>query len=124
MLDRGYREVDKSANPDLIILPAVFQTDNLFYYYDWWYWSWYYPGWIPGWGWYYPGYYPPTVVNIRTGSLMLQMTDPNNLSATEKIPVIWSGVINGLLEGNVDQVGSRIAKTIDQAFDQSPYIAK
>ncbi|SFT38945.1 protein of unknown function [Algoriphagus locisalis] len=124
MRNAGYTEVDKSANPDLIILPTVIQTDQLYFYYDWWYWSWFYPGWGPGWGWYYPGYYPPQVSSVRTGTVLLQMTDPTDISEDDKIPVIWTGVINGLLEGNTNSINERISTTIDQAFTQSPYLAK
>jgi hypothetical protein len=120
----GYTEVTSTADPDLIILPAVFQTDQLYFYYDWWYWSWFYPGWGAGWGWYYPGYYPPQVTRIRTGSVIMQMTDPKNQNASDQISVVWIGVINGLLEGNVDTITSRISTTINQAFEQSPYLAK
>ncbi len=122
MANLGYTEVETEENPDLIILPAVFQTDELYFYYDWWYWNWFYPGWGPGWGWYYPGYYPPQVSRIRTGTVIMQMTDPKNQSASDKIPVVWTGVINGLLEGNEATTTSRIRTTINQAFDQSPYL--
>lgn len=44
MRNYGYVEVDESASPDLIILPSALQTDQVFFYYDWWYWNWYYPG--------------------------------------------------------------------------------
>ncbi|MHA7129333.1 DUF4136 domain-containing protein [Algoriphagus namhaensis] len=124
MRNYGYTEVDESANPDLIILPSAMQTDQLYFYYDWWYWNWYYPGWGPGWGWYYPGYFPPQVSRIRTGSVFIQMTDPSNQSATDKIPVVWTSVVNGLFEGNINSISSRITQTIDQAFEQSPYLAK
>ncbi|PZX51930.1 DUF4136 domain-containing protein [Algoriphagus chordae] len=124
MRNAGYTEVDKSANPDLIILPTVFQTDEIFFYYDWWYWNWYYPGWGPGWGWYYPGYYPPQVTTVRTGTLLMQMTDPGSISESDLIPVSWTAVVNGLLEGDVNSVNDRINSTIDQAFEQSPYLAK
>lgn len=120
----GYTEVDKSANPDLIILASAIQTDQLFYYYDWWYWNWWYPGWGSGWGWYYPGYYPPQVTRVRTGTVFLQMTQPTGISASDKIPVVWTGIVNGLLEGSKDQVATRITNTINQAFTQSPYLAK
>lgn len=120
----GYTEVDKSANPDLIVLPSAMQTDQLYFYYDWWYWNWWYPGWGTGWGWYYPGYYPPQVSRIRTGTVFLQMTQPEGINAADQIPVIWTGVMNGLLEGSKDQVATRINNSINQAFTQSPYLAK
>jgi hypothetical protein len=54
----------------------------------------------------------------------MQMTDPENPSGSDKIPVVWTGVINGLFEGSEGTITSRIGTTINQAFDQSPYLAK
>ncbi|MBN3583090.1 DUF4136 domain-containing protein [Algoriphagus aestuarii] len=120
----GYTEVSKDSNPDLIILPSVTQTDQLFFYYDWWYWNWFYPGWGPGWGWWYPGYYPPQVSRVRTGTLMMQMTTLENQGDVDKIPVVWTGVVNGLLEGSATSISNRVNESINQAFDQSPYLVK
>jgi hypothetical protein len=58
MVNRGWTEVDKDDTPDVIVLPSVSKTTNIYYYYDWYYWRWWYPGWYEGWGWYYPSYYP------------------------------------------------------------------
>lgn len=120
----GFSEVSENSNPDLIILPSVSQTDQLFFYYDWWYWNWFYPGWGPGWGWWYPGYYPPQVNRVRTGTLMMQMTTLETQGDADKIPVVWTGVVNGLLEGSANSINSRVNESINQAFEQSPYLAK
>lgn len=118
----GYREVDESAAPDLVLLPAMLQTTQVYYYYDWWYWSWYYPG--GGAGWYYPGYYPPTVTSVRSGSLFVQMTSPKEVDGNNNIAVQWMAIVNGLLEGEVSNAASRIDRTLNQAFSQSPYLQK
>jgi hypothetical protein len=115
----GWAMVDKNANPDVIILPSSMQSTTIIYYYDWWYWGWYYP--YDPWGWYYP-YYPYYGGSYTTGSLFIQMTHPDGLTAAGNIPVIWSGVLNGLLEGSTDNIASRIAAGIDQAFTQSPFL--
>ncbi|WP_158587736.1 DUF4136 domain-containing protein [Algoriphagus lacus] len=120
----GYTEVDESAGPDLILLPSALQTTEVYYYYDWWYWSWYYPGYGTGWGWYYPGYYPPTVTAVKTGSIFVQMTSPKDISSSNQIPVTWIAIVNGLLEGEESQAANRIDRTLDQAFSQSPYLQK
>ena len=123
MLSYGWSEVDESASPDVIILPAAMEVTNLVYYYDWWYWGWYYPGYPGyGWGWYYPGYYPPYVSSYSTGTVFIQMTDPNGLTPDSNIPVVWLGIVNGLLTGDVGSVATRINSTIDQAFAQSTYL--
>lgn len=120
----GYREVDESADPDLILLPMMLQTTQVYYYYDWWYWSWYYPGYGPGWGWYYPGYYPPMVTEVRSGSIFVQMTSPKDINADQEIAVQWIAIVNGLLEGELGDAANRIDRTLDQAFSQSPYLQK
>jgi hypothetical protein len=122
MLDLGWLEVDKDANPDVVILPSVSTTVNLFYYYDWYYWNWWYPGWGPGWGWWYPGYYPPAVSGYRSGSVLIQMTYPKGIGANENIPVEWTAIVNGVLEGSTSSLNARLKQTIDQAFKQSPYL--
>lgn len=122
----GWTWEEDSSKADIIILPSVMQTEYLYYYYDYWYWDWYYPG-YPGYGWGYPGYYPPTYVSsYTTGTLLMQMTWPEGaaLNVEEKIPVVWTGVINGLVEGSTNDITSRIQGTIEQAFNQSPYLQK
>lgn len=118
----GWQEVDKNANPDVIVLVVSMTQLNLFYYYDWGYWGWWYPTWGYGWGWYYP-YYPPYVTSYRSGTILMQMVDSKAATpAGENVPVLWSGVVNGLAEGSTTSINSRIQTTIDQAFVQSPYL--
>ncbi|WP_018344778.1 DUF4136 domain-containing protein [Cytophaga aurantiaca] len=118
----GWTETD-SLNADIILLPSASKTTNIYYYYDWSYWGWYYPGYYPGYGWGYPGYAPyPVATSYQTGTLLMQMTYPAGIEASS-VPVVWSGVINGLLNvGSTTSVNSRITTTINQAFTQSPYL--
>jgi hypothetical protein len=93
----------------------------VYYYYNSWYWGWYgsYGGW------YYPGYYPPTYSSVTTGGLLIQMTIPKDSSIDGTIPVVWMSVMSGLLESaSSGASSSRIKKSIDQAFIQSPYLKK
>jgi hypothetical protein len=123
MINKGWTEVDESGNPDVILLPSAMETTTITYYYDWWYWGWYYPGYPGyGWGWYYPGYYPPYVSSYTTGTLFIPMTDPNGLTPDANIPVVWTGVANGLLTGDAGSINSRITSSINQLFEQSPYL--
>jgi hypothetical protein len=125
MKNYGWRKVDESANPDVIILPSVSQTTNVYYYYSYSYWSWYYPGYSGGWGWYYPGYYfPPVATSYKTGSMFIQMTDPSNEASSDQLPVVWTALVNGLAEGNTTEIQARITTTVNQAFTQSPYLRK
>jgi len=116
MSARGYNKVAKNANPDLTILVSAMQTTNVYYYYDYYYWAWYYP---------YYWYYPYTVVPVSTsesGTLMMQMVSNADVNPDKRVPVIWLGILNGLLEGSSSSIASRVASSIDQAFVQSPYI--
>jgi len=120
MNNRGWTEVAATENPDVVVLPSAIKTLNVdAYYYYGGYWGWYYP--YYGYGWYYPGYYP-TYTSYTTGSLVIQMNVPNDLSPTENIPVVWLSVFNGLLEGAESSIAVRVNNSIDQAFTQSPYL--
>ncbi len=111
----GWTEVDEDDDPDLVILPSAFDTDFL-YFYDPGYWCWYYPCW--GWG--YPGYAPGYISGYTTGTVLIQMTDPNGV-LNDEVPVVWVGAINGLLQGSDANIISRINTNIDQAFSQPPF---
>ena len=132
MIAAGYfREFDNHANgADLVMLVGAIATEQTEYwvYQDWWgYWGywrgWGYPGYPaygPGYGW----YYPPTYVGSTTfeqGSLVLTLVDPN-AAGIDGVPVIWSGVVRGLL--NYGGETGRITSGIDQAFSQSPYLGR
>ena len=120
MNSRGWTEVAVSADPDVRLLPSAIKTKNVnVYSYYGGYWGWYYP--YYGWGWYYPGYYP-TYTSYTSGTLVLQMTDPNNISAANNIPVVWIAVLDGLLEGSTTNVLTRMLTNVDQAFAQSDYL--
>jgi hypothetical protein len=117
------READPD-NADVLMLVSIAAGEHVgFTGYPWGgYWGWYYP-YPPGFGW---GYYPwygggGTVYTYRTGTVFMQMIDHAAADSTlEKVPTIWIGALNGLVEG--DAVEERILDGIDQAFDQSPYL--
>jgi hypothetical protein len=132
MTAAGYtRELDAEANgADLVMLVGAIGVEKTQYwvYQDWWsYWGWWpgwgypgYPGYGPGYGW----YYPPTYVggtSFEQGSLVMTLVDPN-AGDGEAIPVIWSGVVRGLL--NYGGEANRLTNTINQAFTQSPYLGR
>lgn len=114
----GWTEVDEANSPDVIVLPSAISTTTVIIS-DPGYWGWYYP-WYGGW--YYPGYYPPTISSYSTGSLVIQMVDPNDLSATDSAPVVWVAAVNGLMEGSTSSIVSRINQSVDRVFDQSEYL--
>ena len=48
MADLGWQRVDVEDSPDLLLLPASWETTTIFYWYDYWYW--WYGGYYPYWG--------------------------------------------------------------------------
>lgn len=115
MASRGYQKVDVSANPDLLLMPAAMKSTTFFYSY--WY-CWWYGGYWGGWGWYYPPYY--TVSSYTTGSLIMTLSDPNSDNPINQSPTTWIAAANGLMNNNYN--ANRVLETIDQAFEQSPYL--
>lgn len=112
----GWRLVDISAGPDVLISPAAMKNTTIFYsyWYDWWYGGWY----GGGWGWYYPPYY--AVSSYTTGTMIITLADPNVNNAVNQSQISWLMVGNGLASGANDV--TRITDAIDQAFQQSPYL--
>jgi hypothetical protein len=110
MASLGYSLVDVSANPDFVLMPSALENEHVEYYYD--YWGYY-------WGWYYP--YPMTY-SYKSGSLMMDLIDYKDISADGKRRVVWTGIVNGLLEGSSSEFTARMNKTINQAFSQSEYL--
>jgi hypothetical protein len=115
MADLGWVRVDIEDDPDVLLLPAAWETTTIYYYYDYWYY------WYGGyWGWYYP-YYPPVYASsYTTGTLLMSIADPAIISADGNRINQWSGAINGVLTGYFD--ANRINEAINKAFAASPYL--
>jgi len=114
MASLGWSRVAVDASPDLMLLPAEWETTTIFYYYDYWYWWW---------GGYYPSYpyYPPVYgYSYTTGTLLMTLQDPNELSGNGAPVNQWTGALNGVLTGTYS--ATRINGLIDQAFKQSQYL--
>ncbi len=132
MLDYGYTQVaspDSLNRPDVELLVQVTSQDFYTYYSYWYnYWGWY-PGWgwwyPPGWGGWYPGYpwYPGYISSYSTGTLIVEMLDTEiQPEPLDRPGMVWAGVINGLLSGNVQNTRARLDKQLNQLFVQSPYL--
>ena len=113
----GWEEADPSV-ADVVIFPSAMSSTTVVWYFDWWYWDWWYPW--DYWGWYYP--YDIYGGSYTSGTVFLQMTHRDGQTAIGNLPVPWSAVLNGLLEGSTSNVESRIERSIDQAFKQSAYL--
>ena len=122
--DLGYEEkstIDDNDMPDVIVtvsaLKEKFVGVGCLPWYDWWGW---YP-WYPGWGWGGGYCYPSYAYSYETGTLLIDMISPDE-STDDSFKRVWEAGINGLIRS--DQIGNQqfVRSTIDQAFEQSPYL--
>ncbi len=125
---RGYTRLttlDPAVKPDVLITTAAWSTTNTNYYYDYWmdYWDWW-DGWDPWYPSYGTGYYPyiANSYSYTTGTLIIEMSNPNAPPVNNRFPMVWSSSLNGLLSGNNANDQARITNAINQAFSQSPYL--
>lgn len=107
----GWTRVEDPEDADLTLFPASWTNTTIYYWYD--YWCWYYPYYC-GWGWYYPGY----VTSYTTGTLVMTLIENENAIEPYRV---WTAALNGLLSGSYNT--NRVNNGIDQAFEQSPYLA-
>lgn len=127
---RGYTRVATKDAADLGLQVSFVQDAYYFYNYSsssyWWggypgYWG---PGYWGGWnGWYYP--YPVTY-GYQIGSLLTEIASlkDGKTRTDNKLPVLWTAYMTGLLSGS-DKVNTELSvRAIDQAFAQSAYIKK
>lgn len=106
----GYTKEMDPANADMVLFPAVWTNTTIYYWYD--YWCWYYPYYC-GWGWGYP-----SISTQTTGTLLMTLiADGDEYVQPTKV---WTAAANGILSGSYNS--SRVNKSIDQAFTQSPYL--
>jgi hypothetical protein len=110
----GWTKVALSANPDLLLAPAAWETTTIFYWYDYWYW--WYGGYYP----YWPYYPPVSYSSYTTGTLLMTLIDPKELGANGNPVNQWTGAINGLLTNSYN--ATRVNAAIDKAFTISPYL--
>ncbi len=125
----GYtEETDPDNNtPDVILqVGALAVTHGAYVSYSWWdWWGWYpsYPCCGAGWGYWYPWAPAVGVVTYDVGTLVITMIAPAKIGPlADTITAVWVAGINGLLQGSAASISARITSTIDQAFDQSPYL--
>jgi len=115
----GWTEVDPvTTEPDIMVSVAVTTSTNTGWLVGWW--DWIYGWW--GWGWYYPPVYYP--YSYQTGTLMVAMLDIRNPDeVNDLVPVVWVGAANGVLRSTTSTNVTVINQLIDQAFEDSPYLA-
>lgn len=129
MENRGY--IYLPSNPDAqlgIQLTYIERTDRFVQYYNnpnWWldypgYWpSGYWGNWT---GWYYP--YPVTYT-YTTNALVTDMVDltrPVAADGSNSLTIVWSSYIGGPASSSIYTDVRRMKVSINQAFEQSPYL--
>jgi hypothetical protein len=124
----------------LVVTTTVMESDyyhtGYYPWYPYWYWGWY-PYWKSGSlksanniNYYYYPWYPwggGTYYAYSTGTIMIDMIDAKSIKHNDegvKLPVVWNGVINGILSDNKSDQASRITTQVNQCFKQSPYLKK
>jgi hypothetical protein len=132
----GYTYVEPNSatdeQPSFVVTVSAFSNVNYYYGSNYWYnyWGWYPgwdwiwgPSWGSGWGPSYP-WYPVTVYSYRSGSIVIDMIAADQEVTNKKVPVLWSGVADGLLQGSDASILERMENGINQCFTQSPYLKK
>jgi len=122
MQNAGYTLVSKGASPDLAInITRIYNTSTgvISYsnYYDYYgsYWNPYDYG-YGGYGYYSP--YSYATYSVREGALSVDMLDLKDAPVTNKIEVVWTGLIRG---SGIFDAGTA-ANQVSRLFNQSPYL--
>ena len=135
MLKLGFvEELNPQVNPAdvAITVSAMSSTHEVYTWYPYWGWYWGYPykstetqKSTSTYSYYYPWYPYNTYYSYQSGSVLMEMVDVARVNPdVEEIPVIWAGIINGVLESSESGVKARLSDGIDQCFIQSPYLLK
>ncbi|MCK5618107.1 MAG: DUF4136 domain-containing protein, partial [Candidatus Krumholzibacteria bacterium] len=118
---RGYQRIDPAQSPDFNVVLTEQRVEhwNLYTYNPW-------NPWYGGWG-YYWWYYPPSTgvsYAFTTGTLFIQMGEfeenPGDTGKTKT--AYWYASMNGVLDDSQANLRRRFTDSINQAFDQSPYL--
>ncbi len=134
LINEGFTPVGDSGDTSLIVSVEAHELTQAGAIYPpgggWW--DPWYP-WYPGGGWYpwypwYPGggYYPwyPSYYVFQTGTVIFQIGDFDNIkdvNDTTRVPMIYVGAIDGLLQGSDEYILQRVKDGIDQLFKQAPF---
>lgn len=123
---RGYTQVTDPTTADVALTVSLLKRLNAVSsgYPGYW---WGYPGYWGGGYWGYPGYgyyYPYSYVSIyKTGTIVIDMVDLQRTDPDlEQLVISWNAILGEVYSTN-DPVSSTL-ESINQAFDQSPYISK
>ncbi len=135
LIKEGFTPVGNTGDTSLVVSVESHELTQTGAIYPpgWGYWDpWYpyYPGggwypwypWYPGGGYWYPWY--PSYYSFQTGTVVFQIGDIENIkdvNDTIRVPVIYIGAIDGLLQGSDSYILQRVQAGIDQLFKQTPF---
>ena len=127
MDNRGYTRVTERDEADLGLQLSYVKNTYVFTDYGYPEWWWGYPGYwdVPYWGNWGGGWYYPYAVSYAysTGSFLTELL---NLEAPqgqkEKLPIIWTAYMSGMLSGSTEVNVELAAQAVAQAFSQSTYL--
>jgi len=127
-LDAGFSRVNKDQDPDLGVNAFILDNQGVFQSYS------YSPGFLGYPGYYYPGYFGyggfggyngyPIIQNFsyQTGTMVIELVDLKNRTPDNKLQVVWVAKIGDVYTSD-DGLGIMV-KSINQAFEQSPYLKR
>ena len=104
-------EEAEAQTPDFVVTVTAFATPTFSY-----------NTWGHYWGW-YPGYSGGYYYAYDKGTVVIDMLDAKKADKeTKRVPVLWTGMVDGILAGNQNYLAERLEKNINQCFIQSPYL--
>lgn len=137
LIDRVKINMEKAGfvytpdNPDAdlgIQMTYIIKTERYVKYYNDPYWWLDYPGYWPSgyWGNWTGFYYPyPVSYTYTTNALITDIVDLTDVDREgEALEVVWTSYIGGPAGSSVNGDVQRMMSSIDQAFDQSPYLKR
>lgn len=128
LLQAGFNRVGKSDDPDLGVNAFILDNQGVFQSYS------YSPGFLGYPGYFYPGYFGyggfggyygyPIIQNYsyQTGTMVIELVDLKNKTPDNKLQVVWVAKIGDVYTSD-DALGNMV-KSINQAFEQSPYLKR
>jgi hypothetical protein len=133
MLKNGFTELSPGDTvPDVAITVSVMSSEHeVYYWYPYWGYYWGYGGYPytyseePTNNYYYPWYGYGDTYTYKTGTILIEMVEVARIDPeVQAIPVIWAGILNGLLDDTQATTKTRLQNGIDQCFAQSAYLLK
>ena len=128
MEKRGFIYTPSNPDADLgVQLTYVVKTERFVQYYNDPYWWLDYPGYWPAgyWGNWTGFYYPrPVTYTYTTNALLADIVNLTSAQDGSPLEVLWTSYIGGPAGASVQGDVQRMQAAVDQAFVQSPYLAR